>query len=97
MNLKKIILIILFLGYKFLKPSKTEQTIANSVSDIENENIVTTPEQTLAEQKLSEMTLDEKIGQLFMVRPEAFEISTKINTNTRNYFKSISSRRNCFI
>ena len=102
MNFKKLILIIiiililLFLGYKFFKPIKTEQTVANSTNNT-IQNVTENIEPTLAEKKLLEMTLEEKIGQLFIVRPEAFEVSTEINSNTRNYFKSISCRWNCLI
>lgn len=127
MNFKKIFilllvfLVIVFVGYAFLKPAKTEQTSSNSVPspfsnsvskvdnqviDSENETTNTiqnsqdepdTSNLTLAEKKLSEMTLDQKIGQLFIVRPDSLNAKTTIGSNTRKSFKSISCRRNCFI
>lgn len=90
-----------FLYYKNYKNSKTEKTSSNSVSiaDTSSENVVEdevppAPAKTPAEEKLSQMTLDEKIGQLFIVRPESLNVSTEVTDATRKLFKSISCWRN---
>ena len=67
----------------------TNQTDQSDQTEINEEESI--------EEKLSKMTLYEKIGQLFIVRPDSLDVTTVTKSNTRKYFKKISCWRNCSI
>ena len=66
-----------------------EQPVQNTVTE-------ETPKDPIAE-KLSQMTLEEKVGQLFIVRPDSLNSKTVLSDETKTLLEQYPVRWNSFI